>query len=53
MLLWCLDNRAQWDAAADCLALRISPNWALELANASRRAKAPALSTVTGQFNPS
>ena len=37
--IWCLDNRAEWDAAADCLALRISPNWTLELANASRRAK--------------
>ena len=25
-----METQAEWDAAADCLALRISPNWALE-----------------------
>ena len=36
---WCVETQAEWDAAADCLALRISPNWVLELAYASSRSK--------------
>ena len=34
--VWCVEAQAEWDAAADCLALRISPNWALENAMSRR-----------------
>ena len=30
MLVWCVETQAEWDAAVDCLALRFSPNSALE-----------------------
>ena len=39
MVVWCLDNRAEWHVAADCLALRISPNWDLENAMSPRHLK--------------
>ena len=35
--VWCVETQAEWDAAADCLALRISQNWALENAMSRRR----------------
>jgi hypothetical protein len=41
MLVRCWDNRAESDAATDCLALRISPNWALENTISRRNLKYP------------
>ena len=48
---WCLETRAEWDAAPDYLALRISPNWAFK-PGSPRRALRMVLRTYVGSNRP-